>query len=306
MRRTSFIDPQLLAKLPPVALKALRDVEGALTGLHQSPHHGQSIEFTEHKEYSPGDEIRHVDWKLYAKSDRYYVKQFEDETNLRTYILLDASASMNYPQHPADLEKRPTKYQYAASLSLALAYLLLRQRDSAGLLTFNEKLQTYLPPKSQPSYLLPIAQAVEQQAPAGDTALPQTLRRLAEIARRRSLIILISDLFTDTETLESLLKQLSHRGHDVVMFHVLDPDELDFPFRDQTLFEDLEDAQSRLQIDAQAIRPYYLQELQQYLEKVEKIAKRSGITYRQVRTDTPMLQVITNFILRRARARKRS
>ncbi len=148
MRRIPFLDPQVLTKLPPIALKALRDVEGALAGLHQSPHHGQSIEFTEHKEYSPGDEIRHIDWKLFAKSDRYYVKQFEDETNLRGYILLDASASMNYPQHPKDREQRPTKYHYAASLALALAYLLLRQRDAIGLLAFNSKQQHYLPPKA--------------------------------------------------------------------------------------------------------------------------------------------------------------
>ncbi|MCK6510471.1 DUF58 domain-containing protein [Myxococcota bacterium] len=304
MRRIPFLDPQVLTKLPPIALKALRDVEGALAGLHQSPHHGQSIEFTEHKEYSPGDEIRHIDWKLFAKSDRYYVKQFEDETNLRGYILLDASASMNYPQHPKDREQRPTKYHYAASLALAIAYLLLRQRDAIGLLAFNSKQQHYLPPKSQPSYLLPLAQAIDQPAQE-TTALPENLRRLAETTRRRSLLFLISDFFSDPDQIESLLKQLVHRGHDIVLFHLLDPDEVEFPFRDQTLFEDLESPTTRLQIDAQAIRPYYLQELQQFLDRIEHIAKHSGITYHRIRTDTPMIQVVRDMILRRARAKKR-
>ena len=305
-RKMAWIDPTILSQMPPVALKALRDVEGLLAGLHQSPHRGQSIEFTEHKEYAPGDDLRHLDWRLLAKSDRYYIKQFEDETNLRAYLLLDASASMNYPHHPDALAQRPTKYRYAGTLALSLAYILLRQRDAIGLMSFNDAIQHQLPPRSHPSYLLSLAHAIEQQAPQGQTALPLMLQRLGEIARRRSVIFILSDLFTETEALAAKLKQLRHRGHDIVLFHLLDTDEIDFPFRDQTLFEDVEEATRRLQIDAHSIRPYYLDELKRFLQHVEQIAKQSGIAYRQISTATPLVDVLRQFLLQRARMRKRA
>lgn len=303
MSQIPLLDPALLSHLPPIALKALRVVEGTLSGLHQSPHHGQSIEFTEHKEYTWGDEIRHIDWKLYAKSDRYYVKQYEDETNLKAYLLIDASASMRYPE-PGQ-STRSNKFTYAATLALGIAYLLFRQHDAVGMLTFNEELRQVLPPRSRPSYLLPLAQALDAQTPSGQTALIPVLHQMAEFARRRSLLILFSDFFTEPRECLSLLKQFAHQGHDLVLFHILDPDETEFPFRDQTLFEDLEQENLRLQIDPNAIRPYYLQELQSYLDEMRKGTDEAGIEYWLVNTATPLENTLKEFLLQRHHLRRR-
>ncbi len=298
----SLLDPTLLSQLPPLALKALRVVEGALTGLHQSPHHGQSIEFTEHKEYSIGDEIRHIDWKLYAKSDRYYVKQFEDETNLSAYLLLDLSESMAYPlPHQAD---RQNKFTYSAILALSIAYLLFRQRDAVGLFTFNERLQDVLPPKSRPSYLLPISQLLETKSPEGQTSFIPVLRELAELMRRRSLLILFSDFLTDPNELTLLLKQFVFQGHDVVLFHVMDHDELDFPFKERLAFEGMEDKRQKLQIDALDIRSYYLKELQRYLHYMKAATTEAGIEYWLVDTRQSIEETLRRFLVHRHHQRR--
>lgn len=302
MKRHQLLDPLVLSKLPPIALKALRVVEGAITGLHQSPHHGQSIEFTEHKEYTPGDELRHIDWKLYGKSDKYYVKQFEDETNMRAYLLLDSSASMGYPENE---DGRPSKFTFASILALSVAYMLLRQHDAVGLFTFQDKLQTQLPPKNKPSYLIPMAKTIEDMKPKGKTALLPVMRNLAELLRRRSLIVIFSDFFADTEESASLLKQFAYQGHDLVVFHVLDKDELEFPFRDQTLFEDMEQPSQTLQIDAQAIKPYYLQEMEAFLKGMKKMTNEAGIEYWQVDTSQPSEEILHRFLLHRHHIRRR-
>ncbi len=299
-----LLDPKSMSQLPPVALKALRVVEGTLTGLHTSPHHGQSIEFNQHKEYSPGDNIRHIDWKLYAKSDRYYVKQFEDETNVRAFLLLDSSASMAYPD--GQEEDRPSKFRYGAILALSISYLLFRQGDAAGLFLFNEQLRNLMPPRNRPSYLLPLAQTLEDENPQGATALVPVLQQMAEVIRRkRSIMIIFSDFFVDTEKLKPLIRQFSAQGHDLVLFHVLDRDELEFPFREQTMFEDLEDRSRQLQIDAHAIRPYYLEELNQYLEQIKRMAHEAGIEYWRVNTSEPPEQVLRQFLLQRHHTRRR-
>ena len=302
MSQFPLLDPQLLTQLPPVAIKAMRVVEGALTGLHQSPHQGQSIEFNQHKEYAPGDELRHMDWKLYAKSDRYYIKQFEDETNLRAYLLVDASASMLYPEAPED--ERDNKFTYASVLALSMAYLLFRQRDAVGLMTFNHRLQTLMPPRNRPSYLIPMAQSLSQQRPSGQTDFKVILQRLAEIARRRSQIYIFSDFFEDVDDLQGPLQQLAHQGHDLVLFHLLDPDELGFPFRDRTLFEDLEVVDQHLQVDAHSIRPYYMEELRLYLDQMTRLSREAGIDYRRVDTSTPALNTLRDFLLHRHHARR--
>ena len=302
MSHTSLLDPLILSKLPPIALKALRVVEGTLSGSHQSPHHGQSIEFTEHKEYSIGDEIRHIDWKLFAKSDRYYIKQFEDETNLKAYLLLDTSESMAYPlSHQSN---RTSKFNYSATLALSIAYLLFRQRDAVGLFTFNDQLQNLMPPKSRPSYLLPLSQMLEKQEPSGKTALVPVLQRMAELIRRRSMLIIFSDFFTDPNELTLLLKQFSHQGHDLILFHVMDADEFNFPFKDQTLFEDMEQNDVKLQIDANEIRPYYLKELNNYLDYLKSATSEAGIEYWLVNTDEPMEAILRQFLLHRHHQRR--
>lgn len=303
MRSFPLIDPVSLTHLPPLALKALRVVEGTLTGLHQSPHHGQSIEFAQHKEYTPGDEIRHIDWKLYGKSDRYYIKQFEDETNLKAYLLLDASASMAYPTQ--ELEDRSSKFHYGAVLALSIAYMLFRQSDAAGMFTFNETLNHLMPPKNRPSYLHPLAETLESIQPEGETAIADALRKMAEVVRRRSMILVFSDLLSDPDTIAPMIRQFSAQGHDVILFHILDPDELEFPFHDQTLFEDLEQTSRTLQIDAHAIRPYYLEELKQHLDAIQQIAFESGAEYWQIDTSQPATDVLRRFLLRRNAMRRR-
>ena len=294
-----LLNPQDISRLPPVGLKALRIMEGALTGLHQSPHQGQSIEFNQHKEYSPGDEIRHIDWKLYAKSDRYYVKQFEDETNLKAYLLLDTSASMAYPD--GQEEGKLSKFHHASVLALSLAYILFRQGDAAGLFTFGESLRHLMPPRNRPSYLLPLAQALEEEVPKGESHLYEAVQEMAEIIGRRSLLIIFSDFFVDLEEIAPVLGQLAAAGHDVVIFHILDHDELEFPFREQTRFEDLEDGQREIQLDTHAIRPYYLEELQKYLDQIARICHESGIEYLSVDTSNSLEDVLRRFLLKRHR-----
>jgi len=303
MSRIPFLNPAVISKLPPIALKALRVVEGAITGLHQSPFKGQSIEFSEHKEYTPGDEIRHIDWKLFGKSDKYYVKQFEDETNLKSYLLVDASKSMAYPDHSS--VDRISKFEYSATLALSIAYVMFRQQDAVGLFTFNEDLNYLFPPKNQPAYLLPMAKALATQEPTGKTSLAKSMRKVAEIVRRRKMLLLFSDLFDDEEDTRMILKQLAYQGHDLVVFHVMDPDELDFPFRERTLFEDMEAPEVNLQINAQTIRPFYLKEMNAFLELTKETAMQAGIEYWRVSTDTPMEEVLNRFLVQRHHFRRR-
>lgn len=299
-----LLDPKSISQLPPVALKALRVVEGTLTGLHTSPHQGQSIEFNQHKEYSPGDNIRHIDWKLFAKSDRYYVKQFEDETNVRAFLLLDASASMAYPDGQED--DRPSKFRYGAMLALSISYLLFRQGDAAGLFVFNEQLRNLMPPRNKPSYLLPLANTLEHEKPQGETALLPVLQQMAEVVRRkRSVMMIFSDFFVDLEKIKPVLRQFSAQGHDLILFHLLDQDELEFPFREQTMFEDLEESTRQLQIDAHAIRPYYLEEVAQYLEHIKRMAHEAGIEYHQVNTSEAPEKILRQFLLQRHHSRRR-
>ncbi|MEM1009671.1 MAG: DUF58 domain-containing protein, partial [Myxococcota bacterium] len=305
MRPTPFLDPSLLNKLPPNAIKAFHVVEGVLTGLHRSPHHGQSIEFTEHKEYAPGDEIRNIDWKLFAKSDRYYVKQFEDETNLSAYVLFDASASMAYPHHPAALQQRPSKYGLGASLVLALAYLLLKQRDAVALHVGHQQQNRYFPPQSKPSYLLPLAHALEEQNPHGTWPLDAALKNVMQHAKKRGLVIVLSDFFSDLDPLQKRLRQVMHRGHDIVLFHLLDRDEVDFPFHEHTLFEDLEAQHPSLQVDAQSIKPYYEEEMQRFLEQVDALAISCGAYLQRILTDEPLNQALRRFLIKRLKKRTR-
>ena len=303
--QNKFLDPRLIAKLPPIALKAIKIVEGVLSGLHRSPHRGQSIEFSQHKEYSPGDDIRHVDWKVFARRDRYYIKQFEEETNVRAYLLIDGSSSMLYPDAQG-VEERPSKYHYAGILALSIAYVLLRQGDAVGLSLFQEGISETLPPKSKPSYLLALAESLEKFQPGGKTSLSEALSQLAEIVKKRSLILIFSDLFEDSEKLKKYLKQLSARGHDISLFQILDRDELEFPFREQTLFEDLEDSSRQLTVDAYALKKYYLDELKKFLQTVERSASESQIEYRLLSTKNPPEQYLREFLSRRQRLKFRA
>jgi uncharacterized protein (DUF58 family) len=290
--QSPLLDPALLARLAGYQVGARRRVEGVLTGPHRSPLRGSSIEFAEHKEYSPGDEIKHIDWKAYAKFDKFYVKQFEEETNLRGYLLLDASASMGYRSGPW------SKLDFGARLAATLAYLLLRQQDGAGLCVFQERVGTYVPPRAGSAHLRNVLAALEEARPAGRTALATALRFVSEIARRRSMVFLLSDLFDSDPAVLDLLKQLRSRQHEVVVFHLLDRDELTFPFDEVTLFESLEDP-TRLLVDPPSVRGDYLRELQRFLGGYRHQAREADLDYQVVDTSTGLDGALLAFLQRR-------
>jgi len=293
----AFLDPIAIAKLESLALRAKVIVEGALTGSHRAKLRGSSVEFAEHKEYSQGDEIRHIDWKVLGKADRYYVKQFEQESELTCYLVLDASASMNY--RGQGLSKR----EYACHLIAALAYLLVGQRDRVGLSIFGDPQKPrWTPPRAKPAHLRTILKALEEVSKTeqlGSEPLSHALERIAESARkRRGLIIVASDLFESDEKAISVLGHLRARGHDTVLFHTLDRDELIFPFDGLTLFESFE-SQDRLLVDPASIRGMYQEKIDSFLERSASQCLQRGIEYHQVCTDQPFEEVLLTFLAAR-------
>jgi uncharacterized protein (DUF58 family) len=294
--RTALLDPAVLARLGTLRLRVRSIAEGILTGLHKSPHHGQSVEFAEHKEYAPGDEIRHIDWKAYGKFDKYYVKRFEQETNVRAYLVVDASGSMGYRGDPG----RMTKLETASALAATLAYLLFRQQDAAGLLLVNGAVAGAVPPRASASHLGPIVDALEAAKPEGPTRLASAVDWIVEHAPRRSSVVVFSDLFdADAKVLRNLA-QLGRRKHDVTLFHVLDPAELEFPFDDPTLFLSMEDSR---QVEARGrdVRKGYLEVLHAWLAEVRRTAAEVDIDYALARTDRPADEVLLPFLARRER-----
>lgn len=295
----SFLDPSTLAQIGNLPVRARIIVEGALTGMHRARLRGSSVEFAEHKEYSPGDEIRHLDWKAYAKVDRYYVKQFEQESQLTAYLVLDASASMAYRGDGL------SKLDYAAHLMAALAYLLVHQRDRVGLQVFgDERSEGYVPPRSRPAHLrdlLAVIEGVCRQGGQGAEPAAAALDRVAELARRRrALIAVATDLFEKDDAALQVLRRLKAQHHDVVLFHVLDPHELDFPFRELTQFESLEDDR-KLMVHPEAVRRAYLKRLRAFLDRARTACLDGGVEYHQVRTSQPLERTLLDFLGARAR-----
>ncbi|MEE9584251.1 MAG: DUF58 domain-containing protein, partial [Candidatus Brocadiales bacterium] len=244
-------DPAILSKISNLSLRARTVVEGTFSGIHKRPNKGSSIEFLEHKEYSPGDEVKHIDWKVLGRSDKYHLKQFEDETNLKAYILLDTSGSMGYGSGAM------TKLEYSTTLAACLAYLLLMQSDATGLVIFGEDIINYVPPRTKSSHLQVLLQALDGLKAQGRSNIAGVLNELAEKASRRSLVILISDLFEDANELIKKLRQLRKRRNEVILFQVLDSHELDFPFDELTLFESMEDS-GQVLAEPRAIKDSYL------------------------------------------------
>jgi uncharacterized protein (DUF58 family) len=295
--RPSLLDPVALAKLGNLRLRVRTIAEGILTGLHKSPHHGQSVEFAEHKEYAPGDEIRHIDWKAYGKFDKYYVKRFEQETNLRAYLVVDASGSMGYRGHP----DRMTKLETASALAATLAYLLFRQQDAAGLVLVKGEVAGAVPPRASASHLAPILEALEGARPEGETRLGAAVDWIVEHAPRRSSVLVFSDLFDREETVLRKLAQLGRRKHEVTLFHVLDPAELEFPFDDPTLFLSMEDAR-QVEAHGRDVRKGYLEVMGRWLAEVRRTAAEADIDYALCRTDRPADEVLLPFLARRERS----
>jgi uncharacterized protein (DUF58 family) len=276
-----FLLPEAIQRIARLDLRARHVVEGFLSGLHRSPYFGQSIEFRQHREYTYGDDLRYVDWKVWAKQDRYYVKQFEEDTNLRCALLCDVSASMRYGRGAMN------KYEYACTIAVSLAYLLLRQQDAVGCVAFDESARMTVPMRTKRNHLGSIIQALEQSSPRDKTGIYPILRHAAESYPRRGLMVLVSDLLVEREGLFRGLRLLRSRGHDVMVFHVLDDDELDFPFSGPTRFEGLELAE-QLRCNPRALREGYLRALGDYLEEVRRGCSRHNVDYALLRTSQPL------------------
>lgn len=296
MESRTSIDPQTLAKIQGLRLRARHIVEGYVAGLHKSPYHGFSIEFAEHREYAPGDDLRYVDWKVFGKSDKVYLKQFEDETNLLCYLVLDISESMTYRGPNAAL----SKLEYAQSLTAALAWLVLQQQDAVGLATFDNQVRAMVRPAGNPSHLEQILSVLEAAKPGQKTAAGPIFHELAQRLTKRGVVIVLSDCFDDVASLAAGLRHFRHRRHDVVLLHVLDPAELDFPFQSPTEFQGLEDF-PEVQADPSAIRQAYLKEFGAFRQNLEQECRRQQIDYFLLRTDQPLDAALTHVLATRQR-----
>ena len=294
------LDPAQLARLGSLPIKARVIVEGALSGLHRAAVHGSSVEFAEHKEYSPGDELRHVDWKAYAKLDRYYVKQFEQESQLTVYLVLDASASMAFVGGAA-----MPKLEYGGLLLAALAYLVIQQQDKAGLIACGDRaLETLVPPRARTSHfhdLMAVLESIMSRGATGDESPAAALARIAELARRRrALIVLASDLFDPDDEALRILTQLRAQRHDVSVLHLLDPHERSFPYEGLTQFEALESAHKML-VNPSAIRRDYVERMDAFLAKTRGTLTSAGVDYHLVDTSRPLEQTLLALLVARSR-----
>jgi uncharacterized protein (DUF58 family) len=291
--RHKLIDPQALMRLKGVSLRARAVADGVLQGLHKSPHEGASIEFAEHKEYAPGDEIKHVDWKAFGRLDKYYVKKFEHETNLQAYLVVDASASMGY-----GAEGTLTKFEYASVFATAIGYLLLRQQDAVGLLKFDEEVGELIPARARMTHLAALADVLERTQVKRGTNLEGALKSLVDHLKKRGLILILSDFFGEDERAFTMLRNLVGRGHDVSVVQVLDGDELTFPFAEMTLFEGLESDQ-KLLVEPQVVRQEYLARMRQHQERIKAQALRAQANYFLADTREPPGEVVLRFLRER-------
>jgi uncharacterized protein (DUF58 family) len=295
--RERYTDPKALMAIRNLELRARVVVEGFWNGLHRSPYHGFSVEFTEYRQYSPGDDTRYLDWRLYARSDRYYLKKFEDETNLRCHLLLDQSRSMSYGSTGY------SKTDYARTLAATLAWFLNGQGDATGLITFDERVRDYLPARHRHGHLRQLMLALERPAGGGETKLAAPLRRAAELIRKRGLIVLISDLLAPVDALESELGRLAAAGHEIILFQILDPNELAFEFHQATLFQDAE-TEREVYLDPEALRPEYLRRLNEHNQRVETACRKLGVAFHRLVTTQPLETALLDFLRRRNRRGK--
>ncbi|MFP6611176.1 MAG: DUF58 domain-containing protein [Pirellulales bacterium] len=287
-----YLHPDAVKRISRLELRARHIVEGFLSGMHRSPYFGQSVEFLQHREYVPGDDLRRVDWKVWAKQDRLYVKQFEEDTNVRSTVLVDISASMQYGSGPLN------KYEYGCTIAATLAYLLLRQQDSVGCVSFDEDIRVKVPPLSKRNHINSIIQALASDSPKDKTDLYSIFRQVAETYPRRGMMIVISDLLGDRDGLVKGLKLLRQRGHDVMVFHVMDDDELDFPFSGPTRFDGLE-LPDHLNCNPRALRKGYLEALDRFLDHVRRSCAQNTIDYALIRTSQPLDAVLAAYLSNR-------
>ncbi len=293
-RGRSFLDPAVVARLGTLELKARTVVEGFISGLHRSPFQGFSVEFAEYRQYIPGDDLSTMDWKVYARSDRHYVKKFEEETNLQCRLIVDVSGSMAYGSRGV------TKFEYAASLAASLAYLMTRQRDAVGLTAFSDRIVDALPASARPGHLRTLLSALERIEVGSRTDVSKPLHRIADSLTRRGLVVLISDLLDEPEAVVRGLKHFHYRGSDVLVFHVLDPDELEFPFDRATRFEDLETGDEVMAVPA-AVREHYLKQIGGLIDRYKRELGAAGIDYQLLNTSQPLELALLAYLSTRSR-----
>lgn len=284
-----FLHPESIKRIARLELRARHIVEGFLSGMHRSPYFGQSVEFLQHREYVPGDDLRHVDWKVWARQDRVYVKQYEEDTNLRCTMLVDVSNSMDYGSGPLN------KYEYACTLAASLAYLVLKQNDAVGCISFDERIRMQVPIRSKRNHLQSVIESLDVSRPSDKTDMYAIFRSVAETSPKRGMMIVFSDLLADPAGTLRGLRLLRQRGHDVLVFHVMDDDELDFPFSGPTRFEGLESL-DYLNCNPRALREGYLEAVTAFLDETRIQCARNTVDYALLRTSQPMDAALATFL----------
>ena len=288
------IDLQSLMKIRNLELRAKRVVDGFLNGIHRSPWHGFSVEFTDYRQYTPGDDVRYLDWKLFARQDRYYIKRFEDETNLRCYLVADLSASMEFGSLGF------SKADYARTALATLGYYLSLQRDAVGLLTFDETIGEYLPPRYRPGHLRRVMLGLERATAGKRTDLAPPLQQISRLAQRRGWVVLASDLLAPIDDLQQQLGYLRSQGHEVLVWRILDPAEVNFEFSDAKMFEDMESGK-RLFVDPVSVRKNYLDKFQQHSQQLSELCNQQGVDLQVMQTDRPLDEALLDYVKNRSR-----
>jgi uncharacterized protein (DUF58 family) len=289
-----YFDPEGLARVGNMELVARQVVEGFLTGRHRSPYHGFSVEYLDHRAYTPGDEIRSLDWKILARTDKYYVKLFQDETNLRAYILLDCSRSMTFQSG------KVSKLDWGSYLAAALAYLMLHQNDAVGLVLFDRETREYLSPRARPTQFRRLLDVLDHPPAGGDTDVGTMLHQMAERIKRRGLVILISDLIDDLNKIANGLQHFRHNNHEVVVFHVMDDAELTLPYDRLTRFKDMEGV-GRVVANPKSLRARYLARIRAFIDGLKTACFERGISYHLANTKEPYDQFLAAYLEKRAR-----
>jgi len=290
-----YLKPEVISKLANMDLRARLVVEGFITGLHKSPYHGFSVEFAEHRQYMPGDEIKHIDWKIYGRTDRYYIKQFEEETNLKAYLVVDASKSMDYTSGG-----HVRKLEYASYLSAALAYLMIKQRDAVGLAVYDEKIREYLPPRSTKSYLNLIFKELANLEASSKTGTAPSLHGIAERIKRRGLVVVLSDFFDNPDHVVTAFKHFRHRKNEVIIIQILDPLERSFAFGRDAVFKDMETSEEMM-TQPWHIQKSYQEAMREFLDRYKKECRENDIDYLLVDTSTPFDVALLEYLTKRRR-----
>lgn len=294
----TYLKPEVIRRIARLDLKARFIVEGFLSGLHSSPYHGFSVEFSEHRKYEHGDEIATIDWAVFGRTDRFYVKKFRAETNTQCHLVVDTSPSMAYGY------RGMTKLDYAICLAGALGFLMVKQQDPVGLVTFGEGMNGYLPPKAKRGHLVNLLSHLARVRPSGRTEVARSLHETADLLRRRGLVVVISDLLEDPEAIAKGLHHLAFRRHDIIVFHVLDEAEVAFPFEDLAHFEDMETGE-RITVDPEAVRAAYRGQVREMIAALRDRCGEARIDYVQLDTSMPFDRALMSFLLARARRRGR-